>query len=116
MRTSELRGGGDVTISSHMFYSDNYFSSMSTLADAMRSMDMSCSPDSLISYPHFPYHVPPARVLVRFLYVLRVLPYVYGLSTCPRLLVCFTFLLLSRQLVHLRFLLMLFPFMFGRLV
>ena len=42
------------------------FTFMSTLADAMRSMDVSRSPDSLISYSRFPYHVPPARVLVRF--------------------------------------------------
>ena len=56
---------------------DNCFLYMSTLADAMRSMDVSRSPDSLISYPRSPYHVPPARVLVCFLSVLRVLPYVY---------------------------------------
>ena len=31
----------------------------------MRSMDVSCSPDSLISYPGILYHVPLARVLVR---------------------------------------------------
>ena len=31
----------------------------------MRSMDVSRYPDSLISYPRFPYHVPPACVLVR---------------------------------------------------
>ena len=35
------------------------------LTDAMRSMDVSHSPESLTSYPRFPYHVPLARVLVR---------------------------------------------------
>ena len=30
------------------------------------------SPDSLISYSRFLYHVPPARELVHFLFVLRV--------------------------------------------
>ena len=48
-----------------MFYSDNCFSFTSTLADAMCSMDVSRSPDSLVSHLRFPYHVPPARVLVR---------------------------------------------------
>ena len=38
----------------------------------MRSMDVSRSPDSLISYPRFPYHVPPARVFVCFLSISRV--------------------------------------------
>ena len=77
----------------------------------MCSMDVSRSPDSLISCPRFPYHMPPARVLVCFLSVSRVLLYLYeyGLSTRLWLLVCFTFLLLSRRLVHLRFLLMPFP-------
>ena len=54
-------------ISSHRYLSDNCFLFPSTLADAMRSMDMSRSLDSLILYPRFLYHVPPARVLVRFL-------------------------------------------------
>ena len=46
---------------------------MSTLADALRSMDVSRSPDSLVSYPRFPCHMPPARVLERFRSVSRVL-------------------------------------------
>ena len=53
-----------VTIPSQHYLSDNCFSFMSTLADAMRSTDMSRSPDSLILYPRFPYHVPLARVLI----------------------------------------------------
>ena len=55
-----------VTISLCHDLSDNCFSFTSTLADAMRSMDVSRSPDSLISYSHFPHHVPPAHVLIRF--------------------------------------------------
>ena len=39
---------------------------MSMLTDTMRSMDVSRVPDSPISYVLFPYHMPPARVLVRF--------------------------------------------------
>ena len=68
---------------------------MSTLVDAMRSMDVSHSPDSLISHPRFPYHVPPARVLVRF-------PFRFMCSlTCTNMF-C--------RLVYLRFLLMPFSF------
>ena len=46
-----------------IFFTDNCF--MSTLADTLCSMDVSRSPDSLTSYPCFPYHMPLARVLVR---------------------------------------------------
>ena len=53
-----------VTISSCHDYSDNCFLFTSTLADAMCSMDVSRSLDLLTSYSHFPYHVPPVRVLV----------------------------------------------------
>ena len=65
-------------------------------------MDVSCSPDSLISYSHFPCHVPPAHVLVcsRSCFTCFSYLYQYGLSTRPRLLVCFPFLLLSRRLVY----------------
>ena len=82
---------------------------------------VTCSPDSLISYPHFLYHVPPARVLVCFLSVLRVFPYVYVCTNMdcrlvPSYLSVSRFLLLSHQLVRLRFSLMPFPFMSGRLV
>ena len=95
-------------ISSHYDLSDNCFSFTSTLTDAMRSMDVSRSSDSLISYPRFLYHMPPACVLVRFPFPLRVFSYLYeyGLSTRLRLLVCFTFPFESCQLVHLRFSLM----------
>ena len=55
-----------VTISSYYDLTDNCFSFTSTLTDAMCSMDMSCSLDSLTSHSRSPYHVPPARVLVRF--------------------------------------------------
>ena len=64
MRTSELKGGGDVTIPSERLFSLTMFFFTSMLADALRSMDVSHSPDSLILYSRFPYHVPPARVLV----------------------------------------------------
>ena len=47
-------GAGCVTISSHMFYSDNCFSFTSMLTDTMRSMDVSRSPDSLTSSSCFP--------------------------------------------------------------
>ena len=87
----------------HITFTDNCFL-MSTLADALRSMDVSRSPDSLTMYPRFPYHVPPVRVLVCPLSALRISPcmylYCFGLTTRLRLLVCFTFLLLSRQLVY----------------
>ena len=99
-------------ISSHMFYSDNCFSFTSTLADAMCSMDVSRSPDSLILYPRFPYHVPPARVLVRshFCFMCFLTFTKCGLSTRRRLLVCFPFLLLSCRFVYLCFSLMSFSF------
>ena len=48
-----------------IIFIDNCFSFMNTLADTLCSMDVSRSPDSLTSYPHFMYHVPPARILVR---------------------------------------------------
>ena len=53
----------------------------------MRSMDMSRSPDSLISCPCSLYHVRPARVLVRFLPVFTCFLYLYkyGLMTRLRL-------------------------------
>ena len=84
----------------------------SMLADTLRSMDVSRSPDPLISYPRFPYHVPPAHVLVRFRSILRVSSYLYrcGLSTRLRLLVCLPFPLLCCRLVHLRFPLTFFSF------
>ena len=91
-----------VTISSCYDLSDNCFSFTSMLVDAMRSMDMSCSPDSLTSYSCFPYHVPLARVLVRFLFCFTCFLYLYeyGLTTRLRLLVCSSFLLLSCRLVY----------------
>ena len=56
----------------------------------------------------FPYHVPPARVLVCFPFRFTCFSYLYEyeLSTRLQLLVCFTFLLLCCRLVHLRFLFM----------
>ena len=89
-------------ISSCYDLSDNCFSFTSTLADAMRSMDVSCSPDSLTSYSRFPYHVPPAHVLVRFPFCFTCFLYLYeyGLMTRLQLLVCSSFLLLSRRLVY----------------
>ena len=87
----------------HITFTDNCFL-MSTLADALRSMDVSRSPDSLTMYPRFPYHVPPVHVLVCPLSVLRISPcmylYCFGLTTRLWLLVCFTFLLLSHRLVY----------------
>ena len=65
MRTSELKGGVMLRFHRSIIFTDSCFSFTSTLADAMRSMDVSRSPDSLISYPRLPYHVPLARVLVR---------------------------------------------------
>ena len=53
-------------------FTDNCFPFTSTLADAMRSMDVSRSPDSLTSHIRFPCHVPLARVLVCSLSVSRV--------------------------------------------
>ena len=76
----------DVTISSHRDLSDNCFLFTSTLADTMRSVDMSRSLDSLISYPRFPYHM--------FSYL-----YEYGLLTRLRLLIYSMFLLLCCRLV-----------------
>ena len=65
--------------------------------DAMHSMDMSRSPDPLVAYSRIPYHVPPARVLVRSRSHLTCFPllYRYGLSTRLRLLVCLPFLLFA---------------------
>ena len=88
------------------------------LADAMRSMDVSHSLDSLISYPRLPYHVPPARVLIRFLSVSRVSLLVriwivdsspdtclssvspFVLSTCTLTFLAYVFLFSSRRLVY----------------
>ena len=119
MRTSELKGGGDVTIpSQHMFSLTIVFLFTSTLADALHSMDVSRYPDSLTSYPRSPCHVPPARVLVCFLSILRVSSYLYyyGLSTHRRLLTCLLFPLLCCQLVYLCFLTYASPFVARRLV
>ena len=65
----------------------------------MRSMDVSRSLDSLASHSRFLYHVPPARVFVCFPFRFTYF-YEYGLTTRLRLLVCFPFLPLSRQLVY----------------
>ena len=91
-----------------MFYSDNCFSFTSTLADAMRSMDVSRSPDPDTLHPCFLYHVPPARVLVRFLSHFMCFPYLYQCSSSTRyqLLVYSPFSFLARRLVCLRFSLM----------
>ena len=66
------------------------------------------------AYLVLPCHVPPARVLVRFLPILRVPSYLYlycyGLSTRRRLLVCLPFPLLCCRLVSLCFSLMSFSF------
>ena len=75
--------------------SDSCFSFMSTLADAMRSMDVSRSPDSLTLYPHSSYHVPPAHVLVCF----------HSRFTCS--LTCTS---MDCRLVSLHFLIMSFSF------
>ena len=84
MRTSELKGGGDVTIPSQwLFFTDNCFLFTSMLVDTLCSMDVLYSPDSVTSYPRFPGHMPLARVLVCFLSGLRVSSYLYryGLTT-----------------------------------
>ena len=87
-----------VTISSCHDYSDNCFSFTSTLADAMRSMDVSRSLDSLLSHPRFPYRVPSARVLVRF-------PFRFTCSLtctnmdCRLVCLCFSLMLVSFCLV-----------------
>ena len=65
----------------------------------MRSMDVSCSPDSLASHSRFPYHVPPACVFICFPFRFTYL-YEYGLTTRLWLLVCFPFLPLSCRLVY----------------
>ena len=69
----------------------------------MRSMDVSRSPDPLVAYSRIPYHVPPARVLVRSRSHLTCFPllYRYGLSTRPRILVCTPYLLSSLRLVFM---------------
>ena len=89
------------TISSCYDLSDNCFSFTSMLADAMRSMDVSCSPASLVSCSHFLYHVPPARVLVRF-------PF--------RFKCCLTCMNVDCRLVSGYLFSLCFPFMFCRLV
>ena len=85
-------------------FTDNYFLFTSMLMDALRSMDVSRYPDSLTSYPCFPYHVPLARVLVcSRSRLMCFLLYQYGLSTRLWSLACFPFLLLCCRLVHLHF-------------
>ena len=99
-------------------FTDNCFSFTSTLADTLCSMDMSHSPDSVTSHSRFPYHVPPARVLVRFLSVSRVSLLVriwivdsspdtclssvspFVLSTHTLTFLAYVFLFLSRRLVY----------------
>ena len=49
----------------NVYFCWQLFSFTSTLADTLCSMDVPRSLDSLTPYSHFPYHVPPARVLVR---------------------------------------------------
>ena len=84
----------------------------STLADAMRSMDVSRSPDSLISYSRVPVSRATGSCTHTFPFPFHVFSYVYqyGLLTCLRLLVCVPFLLLFCRLVRLRFSLMPFSF------
>ena len=122
MRTSELKGGGNVTISSHMFYSDNCFSFTSTLADALHSMDvsrvlrtrLSRIPASRITCHRLVYSYVPVPVLRVSPYVLLVLLWIvdlspvtclspvspFMLSTCTLTFLAYDFLLLTRRLVY----------------
>ena len=86
-------------------FTDNCFSFMSTLADAMHSMDVSCAFRTRLS------RTPASRITChRLMYSYVSVPfhvslylYQYGLLTRLRLLVCFTFPLLSCRLVYLCF-------------
>ena len=84
----------------------------STLADTLRSMDVSHSPDLLTLYSPFPVSRATGSCTCMFPFLSHVFSYLYEyeLSTRHWLLVCFPFLLLSHRLVHLRFSLMPFSF------
>ena len=109
----DMQWASSVTISSQRVFSLTivFFYEYACGRSALNGR-VTCSPDSLISYPRSLYHVPPARVLIRshsrFMCFLTVTG--YGLSTHRRILVCFPFLLLSRRLVCLCFSLMPFSF------
>ena len=80
-----------------LFFTDSCFSFTSTLVDTLCSMDV-----SQLAYLVSPYHVPPARVLMRFLSILRVSSYLYhyGLSTRTLTFLTYVFLFSSRRLVY----------------
>ena len=84
------------------YSTDNSFLFTSTLADAMRSMDVSRSPDSLISLSPLPVSRATGSCTRTFPSHFTCLSYLYkyGLSTRLPLLVCFTILLLSHQLIY----------------
>ena len=103
-----------VMISSCYDLSDNCFSFTSTLADTMRSMDVSRSPDSLTLYSPFPISRATSSCTRTFPFLFHVFSYLYqyGLSTRLLTSLAYACLLLFCQLVSLRLLLTLVSFCF----